>query len=282
MSRIERHFFALPRDRAGGRPRREPLSRNNHAHLKDKSSVGQSLSVALSASCGHFDRNPRDRNGPEETMTQTRVISQKFRMTIDALPDEPDALRDKPYPAQAAHLLCGEKVTVRPAHPQDTGMIQAYIRNLSPASRRNRFLGSLNEVSANELYVMTRTDRGSHPVLIAENVIEGVCTMIGEVRYAAAPDGFNCEFAVSVAEACRRKTLATLLVGVIASRAKALGLRYLVGDVFHSNQAMIALARKSGFAVTEPIADARLVKITKDLLSWMPHIPRMSLLHNLN
>jgi GNAT superfamily N-acetyltransferase len=186
MSRIERHFFALPRDRAGGRPRREPLSRNNHAHLKDKSSVGQSLSVALSASCGHFDRNPRDRNGPEETMTQTRVISQKFRMTIDALPDEPDALRDKP------------------------------------------------------------------------------------------------EFAVSVAEAWRRKTLATLLVGVIASRAKALGLRYLVGDVFHSNQAMIALARKSGFAVTEPIADARLVKITKDLLSWMPHIPRMSLLHSLN
>jgi hypothetical protein len=28
---------------------------------------------------------------------------------------------------------------------------------------------------------------------------------------------------------------------------------------------MIALARKTGFAVTSPIADARLVKITKDL-----------------
>jgi len=28
---------------------------------------------------------------------------------------------------------------------------------------------------------------------------------------------------------------------------------------------MIALARKAGFAVTEPVADARLIKITKDL-----------------
>ena len=125
-------------------------------------------------------------------MTQTQVISQNIRMTIDALPGEPDALHDKPYSARAGHLLCGEKVTVRPACPQDTDRIQAYIRILSPASRRNRFLGALNEVSANELYIMTRTDRGSHPVLIAETVIEGVCTMIGEVRYAAAPDGFNC------------------------------------------------------------------------------------------
>jgi RimJ/RimL family protein N-acetyltransferase len=195
-------------------------------------------------------------------------------MTICALPDER-------HHVHAVHLPCGETVTVRPAHPQDTDSIQAYIRILSPASRRNRFLGALNEVSANELYRMTHTDRGSHPVLIVENVIDGASTMIGEVRYAVAPDGFSCEFAVSVAEAWRRKTLGMLLVGIIASRAKALGLRYLVGDVFRSNQAMIALARKSGFAVTEPIADARLVNITKDLLSWMPHIRGMSLLHSL-
>ena len=156
-------------------------------------------------------------------------------------------------------------MTVRPAHPQDGERIQAYIRTLSPESRRNRFLGALNEVSSKELYVMTHADGGSHSVLIAENVIEGASTMIGELRYAVAPDGFNCEFAVSVAEAWRRKRLGTLLIRIVTSRAKALGLCYLVGDVFRSNQAMITLARKSGFAVAEPIADATLVKITKDL-----------------
>src|SRR5229473_1029635 len=44
-------------------------------------------------------------------------------MTIDVLPDEPD-------PVRAVHLPGGEKVTVRPARPQDTSMIQAYIRGL--------------------------------------------------------------------------------------------------------------------------------------------------------
>jgi hypothetical protein len=94
-------------------------------------------------------------------------------MMFGISPDEPDLVH-------ALHLPIGERVTVRRARPQDSGMIQAYMRSLSPASRRNRFLGALNEVSANELYGMTHTDRCSHPALIAENVVEGACTMIGE------------------------------------------------------------------------------------------------------
>jgi GNAT superfamily N-acetyltransferase len=198
-------------------------------------------------------------------MTQTQAISQNIRTTIDSLPDDPDALRDEPDPGQIVQLLCGQKVTVRPARPQDTGIIQAYIRGLSPASRRNRFLGSLNEVSANELYRMTHTDRCSHAALIAENVVEGECTMIGEARYAVVPDGFHCELAVSVDDTWRRKTLGTLLVGIVAYQARALGLRYLIGEVFRWNEAMIALARKTRFALSGPVADARLVRVTKDL-----------------
>ena len=130
-------------------------------------------------------------------------------MTIDVLPDEPD-------PVRAVHLPGGEKVTVRPARPQDTSMIQAYIRGLSPASRRNRFLGALNEISSSELHGMTHGDRCRHPALIAEGIVDGACTMIGEARYAVAPDGLNGEFAVSVAETWRRKTLAMMLVGIVA------------------------------------------------------------------
>jgi RimJ/RimL family protein N-acetyltransferase len=206
-------------------------------------------------------------------MTQTQTISRDIQSAVDALPDEFDALPDAPELGQAVHLLCGEKVTVRPACPHDTGMIQSYIRGLSSASRRNRFLGSLNEVSENELYRMTHADRYTHPALIAENIVDGDRTMIGEARYAVTPDGFRCEFAVSVDETWRRKTLGTLLIGIVVSRVRALGLRYLVGDVFRSNEAMIALARKTRFAVTEPVADARLVKITKDLSLLDPAQP---------
>jgi GNAT superfamily N-acetyltransferase len=126
-------------------------------------------------------------------------------------------------------------------------MIGTYIRALSFASRRNRFLGSVNEMSANELYRMTHGDDVARPALIVETVVGGARVMIGEARYALMPDGLSCEFALSVAEAWRHKGIGTLLIGIIEDRAKALGARYLVGDVFRSNEAMMALARNAGF-----------------------------------
>jgi hypothetical protein len=147
-------------------------------------------------------------------MTQTPAISPDIQTTIDALPDEHDSF-------QTMHLLCGEMVRVRPARPRDAGAIQAYMHGLSPASRRNRFLGSVSEVSASELYHMTHADRCSYPALIVESVVEGDRMMISEARYAVAPDKVHCEFAVSVDETWRRKTLATLLVGVVARPARA-------------------------------------------------------------
>jgi GNAT superfamily N-acetyltransferase len=132
-------------------------------------------------------------------------------VTIDVLPDAPASV-------QGLHVLCGEKVAVRPARPQDTGMIGAYIRALSFASRRNRFLGSVNEMSANELYRMTHGDDVARPALIVE-AVDGVAhVMIGEARYALLPDGLSCEFALSVAEACRHKGIGTLLIGIIEDR----------------------------------------------------------------
>jgi acetyltransferase len=179
-------------------------------------------------------------------------------VTIDVLPDARASV-------EGLHVLCGETVAVRPARPQDSGMIGAYIRALSFASRRNRFLGSVNEMSANELYRMTHGDDVARPALIVETVVGGARVMIGEARYALMPDGLSCEFALSVAEAWRHKGLGTLLIGIIEGRAKALGVRYLVGDVFRSNEAMMALARNAGFAVTRPVLDDRLVRITKAL-----------------
>jgi protein-S-isoprenylcysteine O-methyltransferase Ste14 len=50
-----------------------PLSRNNQAHLKGKSSVGQSHSAAYPASSSHLNR------GPEQTMTQTQIINEDVK-----------------------------------------------------------------------------------------------------------------------------------------------------------------------------------------------------------
>jgi acetyltransferase len=171
-----------------------------------------------------------------------------------------------PDAVEALHLPSGESVIVRPARSADADTIQSYIQGLSFASRHNRFLGSVNELSANELYRMTHADSRARPeALIAEIVESGGRIMIAEARYALLGDGVTGEFALSVAEAWRRKELGTLLIGIVACRAKALGARFLAGDVSRSNEAMLKLARAGGFTLTEPVTGAGLVRVTKDL-----------------
>jgi acetyltransferase len=170
--------------------------------------------------------------------------------------------------AGLVHALClpgTSRVTVRPAGPRDSDVIQSYIRQLSPTSRHNRFLGTLKELSPSVLHAMTHADRWCRLAVIAETVVADACVMIGEACYAIAPDGISCETAVSVADAWQRRTLGTLLLGILASRAKRVGARYLTGEVLRSNRAMTALAEKTGWVVTARIADPRLIRVTRQL-----------------
>src|SRR5262249_30815161 len=145
--------------------------------------------------------------------------------------------------------------------------IQAYFRNLSPLARQRRFLGALNELSPAELDRIARADCRSGCTLIAEHLADADHRIVGEARYALAPDRLGFEVAVSVAEAWRRRSLATQLLAHLERKADSLGARYLFGDVLRANEPMRALAQKLGFSETAPIGDARLVRITKDLPS---------------
>jgi len=166
------------------------------------------------------------------------------------------------------HAVClpgAARVTVRPAGPEDSEIIQSYIRQLHPTSRHSRFLGTVNELSPAQLRGMTHTDHRNRLAVIAETVVAGVRVMIGEACYAIDPDGLGCEMAVSVADAWRRRTLGARLLGILARRAGSVGARTLTGEVLRSNEAMRALARKLGAVVTAPIMDARLIRVTKQL-----------------
>ncbi|MBV8755154.1 MAG: GNAT family N-acetyltransferase [Hyphomicrobiales bacterium] len=173
-------------------------------------------------------------------------------------------LRAQPRSFGAARLPDGLRVTVRPACPWDAGRVQDYVRGLSLASRYDRFLAPVNELSPAEL---ARVGGGGprHGTLIAEIKIGGVRIMIGEARYAVgSSDGLTCEIALSVADAWRGRGLGTLLMDYLECRARSLGVTTLVGDVLRSNTAMRTLARKSGFGLGVP-ADAKLVRIVKDI-----------------
>ena len=166
-------------------------------------------------------------------------------------------------PVGLFRLPDGARVTVRAACPADAGRIQDYVRTLSPSSRYDRFLAPMNELSPAEL---ARIGVGGEmqATLIAETKIAGARNMIGEARYAAS-DRAAFEIALSVADAWRGCGLGTLLMDELECRARNLGVTMLVGDVLRSNAAMRTLARKSGFDLAGVPADARLVRIVKDV-----------------
>lgn len=156
-------------------------------------------------------------------------------------------------------------MTLRPIGPRDAGVLQAYVRGLSPDSRYHRFLGALRELPPAELDRVIHLDRKYELALLAEAHVDGAPFVIGEARYALAADRFECEFALSVADGWRGKGLGRLLVADIEHRATSLGARHLFGDVLRSNKPMKALARKSGFLMADVPHDARLVHIVKSL-----------------
>jgi acetyltransferase len=163
-----------------------------------------------------------------------------------------------------ARLPDGARVSLRPVFPGDAARIQDYVRSLAPSSRYARFLGPVNELSPAELDRIGHGD-DRQATFIAETKIAGTRVVIGEARYAAAPDGARFEIALSVAEGWRGRGVGMLLLDFLECRARSLGMRALIGDVLHSNTAMRKLARKAGFALTGVPGDARLVRIVKDI-----------------
>jgi GNAT superfamily N-acetyltransferase len=174
-------------------------------------------------------------------------------------------VRAKPRPVRALRLPAGECVTLRPIGPRDAGVLQAYVRGLSPDSRYHRFFGALYELPPAELERVIHLDRKYELALLAETRVDGAAFVIGEARYALAPDRLEGEFALSVADDWRGKGLGTLLMADIECRATSLGAEHLCGDVLRSNEPMKALARKNGFRMADVPRDARLVRIKKDL-----------------
>jgi RimJ/RimL family protein N-acetyltransferase len=171
------------------------------------------------------------------------------------------------------HLPGGESVMVRAINPRDADRLQAYMRNLSGPTRRNRFLGAVSELTPKELERLTHMGGPGELAWIAFGRAGSETTMIAEAIQAIAPQTQRCEIALSVTDAWQRKGLGTLLLSHMECRARLLGARCLVGDVLRTNDAMKGLARKAGFAIRGPFRDARLIEIVKDLSSPPTGLP---------
>jgi len=170
-------------------------------------------------------------------------------------------------------LKGGRLVLVRPIHPQDETLVQSFVRELSPRSRRLRFHSALRELDPRMLHAATHVDYRRHLALIAEWFDGERETEIGAARYFVRKDARSAEFAIAVADAWQRQGLARHLLERLIAIASQRGLQRLEGDVLEDNHAMISLAIDLGFEVRENLSEPGLLVVGRDLAEAQPVRP---------
>jgi acetyltransferase len=141
----------------------------------------------------------------------------------------------------------GEQFVLRPILPQDVSMLQDFYASLSPRSRRLRFHGAVNGLSAQALAQLCEGDLSRHLMLVVTFVSEGVETIVAEARYVVDETLRGGEFAIAVSDVWQRRGIAARAIEGLCKAARLQGLDWLWGEVLEGNAAMLELMTRAGF-----------------------------------
>jgi RimJ/RimL family protein N-acetyltransferase len=151
--------------------------------------------------------------------------------------------RAGPAAGRRVVLRDGSKVVIRQVGSADAPLLADGFAQLSPESRRLRFLRRKDELSAAELRYFTDVDHHDHEALGALDQAGG--RGVGIARYVRdADDPHAAEIAVTVVDAWQGRGLGTELLAQLSGRARAEGIRRFTALVSADNAAMIALLRR--------------------------------------
>jgi RimJ/RimL family protein N-acetyltransferase len=167
----------------------------------------------------------------------------------------------------------GDVVTVRFVEPRDGEELQNYYRSLSQRSRYNRFLGAMSELPKSLLERFTHVGEREGFTVVATMQLDGFETIVGEARYIFHPHNGSFEFGLSIDDRWQGHGIGSAIMKNLECRAAAFGAERLFGDTLRSNEAMIALAKKSGFAFTNNPDDWKLVHFDKPINTRPQDIP---------
>jgi acetyltransferase len=165
-----------------------------------------------------------------------------------------------PYPSRHERewqLEGGLRCTVRPIHPDDAEMLQAFVRGLSQQSRWYRFASHMPELPARMLARFTLIDYDREMALVAvapDAAAPGGRRMLGVVRYITNPDGTSCEYSLAVADDMHGRGLGSRMMLSIIEAARAKGLQRIIGLILADNAPMLKLMNNLGFGV-QPFAE---------------------------
>ncbi|WFU16355.1 GNAT family N-acetyltransferase [Bradyrhizobium sp. CB3481] len=184
-------------------------------------------------------------------------------MRLDDLRQYSDVLRSR-------H---GEAVTVRFVEPRDAEALQNYFRSLSARSRYSRFLGAASELPPSLLEDFIHIGEADRFSVVATMLVDGRETIVGEARYAYDAATASIEFGLSIDDRWQGHGIGAALLKNLECRAASFGAERVFGDTLRSNETMIALARKAGYAFTNTPGDWRLTRFQKQLHVEPQEIP---------
>jgi len=167
----------------------------------------------------------------------------------------------------------GEAVTVRFVEPRDADALQNYFRGLSTRSRYNRFLGAISQLPPSLLDRFIHVGEADQFSVIATMQVDGFETIVGEARYAFNFETSSFEFGLSIDDRWQGHGIGKALLKNLECRAASFGATRLFGDTLRSNDAMIGLARKAGYAFTNTPDDWKLTRFQKQIPVEPQEIP---------
>jgi GNAT superfamily N-acetyltransferase len=182
-------------------------------------------------------------------------------------------LNDLRQHSDVLRLRSGKSLTVRFVEPDDAEALQGYFRSLSVRSRYNRFLGAMSELPRTLLDQFIGVGEADRFSVIATMTLDGFETIVGEARYGFEADTAGFEFGLSIDDRWQSQGIGSAMMSNLECRAAALGAQRLFGDTLRSNELMIGLARKSGFALVPSPGDWKLVRFEKHIDLALHEIP---------
>lgn len=162
-------------------------------------------------------------------------------------------------------LRDGTTVLIRPIRHSDVELERRFINDLSPQSRRFRFLGEIKSPSSGLLKQLTQLEP-SRDVAFVALIADGADKReIGVSRFSARADGLTCECAVTVSDEWRNQGLATILMRHLIDVARERGIESMYSMDAADNHAMRELAEHLGFTSKPDPNDATQVLHILDL-----------------
>lgn len=129
---------------------------------------------------------------------------------------------ESPVDATSVTLCDGSTVTVRQIRPDDKAVLSAGFKRLSAESRYRRFLTPMPKLNKSALAYLTEVNHHDHEALLA---LDAHGNGVGVARYVRRDASDAAEAAVAVIDDWQGRGVGTLLLELLADRAREEGVR---------------------------------------------------------